>query len=511
MRTAHAFLWLLAGVLIISAPIFAASYGGGSGTETDPYQIWTAEQMNTIGANLDDWGKSFILMADIDMSTYTGTQYNRIGKDYTPFNGNFDGDGHIVRNLTYTTVEFVSQVGLFGIIGSGAFIKNLGMENVNMLSGGSNIGGLVGYNSGRIAACYSTGTVIGIDNVGGLVGHNFFSSTITSCYSAGTVNGETKVGGLVGYNNGGTITSCFTKGIVTGTIGVGGIVGWNGDWSVSISTITSCYATGDVKGNDNIGGLVGYNAGHITTCYSNGMVNGIGFNCGGLIGWNGGNIISCFWDIQTSNQTTSEWGVGLSTAAMKASETYFRAGWDFKGEIVNGIQDTWTMPIDGGYPILRWQISAMSGPENDDMPGAVEVHAGDSVAGSSEVATGIDLTKNGYNDYRDIWYLFVPDEEGQYSISVQGSFDTTLGIFDQIGREVAFNDDFFGGKSEVILKATAGQQYFLRVAGYGGQTGDFTLTIEKGAIQMIQGDLNYDGKVNLVDLSLMAQHWLMGV
>ena len=34
-------------------------YSGGSGTAADPYQIRTAEQMNSVGVNSADWGKCF--------------------------------------------------------------------------------------------------------------------------------------------------------------------------------------------------------------------------------------------------------------------------------------------------------------------------------------------------------------------------------------------------------------------------------------------------------------------
>ena len=37
--------------LLLSAVSMATSYGGGSGTAEDPYQIWTAEQLIDIGLN----------------------------------------------------------------------------------------------------------------------------------------------------------------------------------------------------------------------------------------------------------------------------------------------------------------------------------------------------------------------------------------------------------------------------------------------------------------------------
>ena len=52
---------LLAILATLASGLWAAQawgqYGGGSGTEEDPYQIWTAEQMNAIGANEGDWDR----------------------------------------------------------------------------------------------------------------------------------------------------------------------------------------------------------------------------------------------------------------------------------------------------------------------------------------------------------------------------------------------------------------------------------------------------------------------
>jgi hypothetical protein len=131
---------------------------GGLGTAENPYQIATPEDLDSIGIFIDDWDKCFIITADIDMSAYTGTQFNIIGNSTLKFTGIFDGDGHIIRNLTYTTTLATSCVGLFGYTYS-ATIKNLGLENVYISSAGSIIGGLVGGNAGTITNCYCTGSV----------------------------------------------------------------------------------------------------------------------------------------------------------------------------------------------------------------------------------------------------------------------------------------------------------------------------------------------------------------
>ena len=69
--------WLLV-VLFITLPV-RAQYGGGTGEPNDPYLIYTAEQMNEIGLHEQDQSKHFKLMADIDLSAYSGTAFNRIG------------------------------------------------------------------------------------------------------------------------------------------------------------------------------------------------------------------------------------------------------------------------------------------------------------------------------------------------------------------------------------------------------------------------------------------------
>ncbi|MBN2210005.1 MAG: hypothetical protein JW709_01300, partial [Sedimentisphaerales bacterium] len=76
-------------------------YSGGAGTTEDPYLISDVHQLNKIGRITNHWSKHFRLIADIDMLTYTGTRYNIIGNSSTKFTGSFDGDGHVIYNLTH--------------------------------------------------------------------------------------------------------------------------------------------------------------------------------------------------------------------------------------------------------------------------------------------------------------------------------------------------------------------------------------------------------------------------
>jgi hypothetical protein len=310
-----------------------AQYGGGTGETNDPYLIYTAEQMNAIGANPNDWDKHFKLMADIDLSAYTGTSFNIIGSLYGSFRGVFDGNGKRISNFTYTSTD-TNRIGLFGYVsGENAQIKDLGLIDPHVDAGtsaqwygGQYIGSLVGYFwNGTITGCYvNGGSVSGNEYVGGLVGQNYYYGTITNCTSSASVSGSDYVGGLVGENgyygamtncyasgsvlgtgteewwpggvgglagsNDGTITNCTSSAGVSGNEYVGGLVG-NNSYS---GTITSSYATSTVTGDNSIGGLVGYNHNILAHCYATGSVEGT-TNVGGLVGENDyGTITNCY-------------------------------------------------------------------------------------------------------------------------------------------------------------------------------------------------------------------------
>jgi hypothetical protein len=357
---------LLPGLVIIlwfSLPT-GAQYGGGTGEPGDPYLIYTAEQMNRIGARMDDLDKHFKLMADIDLSMYVGMAFRTIGsRSSTAFRGVFDGNDKRIRNLTYTSTKR-DNVGLFGYIrGSEAEIRNLELVNPNIDAGTkSYIGSLVGYNEGTITNCYATGvSVSGGNRIGGLIGHTR-DGTITNCrVKGGSVSGDEEVGGLMGYNRA-NIENCYATCSVSGNTNIGGLVGHNE------KIIKNCFATGGTTGNDRVGGLVGRNTwpAKITNCYSVGAVIGT-TDVGGLVGFNDEAVIkTSFWDAQTSGRSEmcgrQELGIGCdndngkTTAQMQRKSTFLGAGWDFDGESENGSEGIWIICDGLDYPEFARQF-----------------------------------------------------------------------------------------------------------------------------------------------------------
>jgi len=226
---------------------------------------------------------------------------------------------------TFTTGNVTGDDRVGGLIGyqAGGSISNA--YTTGSVKGSNDVGGLVGYQvSGSISNAYTTGSVTGRDNVGGLAGYQAGGS-ISNAYTAGSVTGSDNVGGMVGYQAGGSISNIFTTGNVGGTNYVGGLVGYQG-----ISNIRDAYTTGSVTGANRVGGLVGSQSGSISNAYATGSVTGTYF-AGGLVGFGpSGSTHNSYWNIETTGQSTSAGGIGLTTAEM--FDTSLWGNFDFGAE-----------------------------------------------------------------------------------------------------------------------------------------------------------------------------------
>ncbi|MBN1531378.1 MAG: hypothetical protein JXA20_01820, partial [Spirochaetes bacterium] len=357
--------------------------------------IHTIEELDAVRNAL---GGNYILMADLDLSSYdTGTGWTSLGDSVVRFTGIFEGNNHVIENLFVNNMTRQHN-GLFGYV-RGATIRNLRLASVNV-TGYYCVGGLAGEaNSSLISNCSAEGTVSGTYYTGGLVGYNNSSSTITRCHAAVAVTGSSHyTGGLVGENYSATITDCYAAGNVTsnGSYG-GGLVGTNTSYgsirnsfamgnvvgntsgsetaagglvgfAYTNSSIANCYATGSVSGISRyIGGILGWNwQGTITNCYATGSVSG-GTNRGGVLGrnWYGPSTTACYHDSTTTGMNDATYATPYTTEQMKLQDasvvlnTDIYVGWDFVDETANGTSDIWSIdrsaddPIHGGYPYLR--------------------------------------------------------------------------------------------------------------------------------------------------------------
>jgi len=316
-----------------------------------PFGISTVEELQNMRSFLF---VSYYLTNDIDASETAdwndGAGFDPIGCNIHPFTGSFDGNDHIITNLTINRPE-ESQVGLFGETWD-TIVQNVGLVNVNV-TGHRYVAGLVGRAFREVTInCYVTGAVTGRGtNIGGLIGNATLTNFITNCYSTANVTGDRRVGGLLGSNYDRLmINNSYATGDVAGSTIIGGLVGSSG----RNSTIINCYATGDVIGDNSIGGLLGYASGRliIMNSYAAGRVTGRGDYVAGFIGHSdAGEYSNNFWDIETTEQERGLGGdrerngiSGRTTQEMYDRDTY--ESWDF--------ENIWYMPDPGNdYPHLR--------------------------------------------------------------------------------------------------------------------------------------------------------------
>ncbi|MEI9966476.1 MAG: peptidoglycan-binding domain-containing protein [Candidatus Moraniibacteriota bacterium] len=284
--------------------------GVGTGTAETPFLITTCTQLQEMQ---DDLEADYKLRNDIncDVAPYnTGSGFEPVGGSSSPFEGSFDGAGHVIDNL-FIDRSSTSNVGLFGFVGDEGLISNVGLTNVD-ITGSSYVGGLVGrLSAATVEYSYVEGTVEGASNVGGLAGGaingivrtsyarvsvfstgsagdegglvgllNGASAKIENSYATGDVSGSglnVYAGGLVGLGAGGLIENSYATGDVTvsnaGGSYAGGLVG------ITSITINNSYATGTAtaaQGDANDGGFAGSNGGIITNSYSVGVAGALG-------------------------------------------------------------------------------------------------------------------------------------------------------------------------------------------------------------------------------------------
>ncbi|MFR9651877.1 MAG: fimbrillin family protein, partial [Rikenellaceae bacterium] len=282
--------------------VVSLAYAGGSGTESDPYQISDGYQLAKLAGDVADGesygGKYFVITKEIDLESI---EWTPIGGVSHAFQGYFDGGSLSVTNLKISGSS--SYMGLFGCL-SGATIESVTISGSD-LSGGGFVGTLAGQAVANttITDCHVDGIKVygSGDLVGGMVG-SLSDSVVDECSSAGTVTGNSGgsyyVGGLVGYASDSddvddteVVNSSNAASVVDGTY-TGGVLGGATDSDQYNHfrgvTIYGCHNSGTITSASThtsyAGGVAGrFYDSQMLACYNSGEINATGY-AGGLIG-----------------------------------------------------------------------------------------------------------------------------------------------------------------------------------------------------------------------------------
>lgn len=192
----------------------------GNGTKEDPYQINIEEDLvrfrELVNSGVSFSGEYIIQNVDLDMRYVENwIPIGRVASERY-FYGIYDGNGHVIKNLTCTD----SNAGLFGYLCGE--VRNLGIESGNV--DGVCIGGITshGSSSAVIFNCYNKASVHGSERAGGIADN--FPGKILFCWNLGNVTCNTGIFGGIDSYGCQELVRCYSVDIpIVSTIFVGDI------------------------------------------------------------------------------------------------------------------------------------------------------------------------------------------------------------------------------------------------------------------------------------------------
>ncbi len=269
----------------------------GSGTESDPYLIEKAEDMQGISSALVLGSKRYFKMtADIDMGSVT--DWSPVITENKAYGISFDGGRHVIRNFTCKNKPFASLFGLvYGevhdLILKDCSVSSTGTCALLAVWGGTGTGVMPASVSWVHAInCSVSMTSTTAAPTGGLIANacelTLMDSSFQGTVSSKATSGSHFLGGLVGKIalDGVEIARCHADVQIQGTGGskIGGLVG--SCYSGCSVLIADCYTTGAITGKCSyMGGIIGdiTSGSSILRCYSTMDLTG-GYNHGGIVG-----------------------------------------------------------------------------------------------------------------------------------------------------------------------------------------------------------------------------------
>lgn len=261
-----------------SSSLTQSKFGGGDGSETNPYLIYSQagwdKYVEDANANAKNFSKKYISLVTSSIKSQTMIK---------EFYGNFDGHNNKIN--VQIKVEVSNKVG------TALFSANRGGIIENLVVGGKvegiiNIAGIAGINDGTIRNCVNYANIVNNGSrAGGITAYSRQGSSVMNCENNGKITGQsvnsngsniTKmrgVGGIVGVLENSTtndinikVENCHNKASINNNYqAVGGIVGLilstNNNAATAITgqlTIKDCTNSGEISsGKSFAGGILG--------------------------------------------------------------------------------------------------------------------------------------------------------------------------------------------------------------------------------------------------------------
>ena len=359
-------------------------YQIGNGAEL----AWFADYVNKLCSDKKENGEAgtvnvdAVLTHDIYLGSRNWTPIGEASYITNAYGGTFDGQNHTVFGLKIdaTTADY----GLFSKVNTGT-VKNLRVEGD--VRSGNVVGGIIGkLQTGTVENCSMEGSVIS-------------DGKSTKGYAGGIV-------GTIASQDA-KIKGCCNKAAVSGSY-AGGIIGYN----KNRAQITNCYNTGTITGSTRSGGIAGQqSSGLMSYCYS------VGESKNGICGFSNAQITNCYYlAANTQDDTSAPGGTATGYKTITDAAVLLASLNDGAEKLFEKDKDD----INGGYPVLAWQLSA----DVVSIPVVSAGILGDAVTGGTLIAQALGEGNKSATNARYQWAvsednITFTDIEGQTNLSFQ--------------------------------------------------------------------------------------------
>ena len=253
----------------LSSSLDGAKLGGGDGSETNPYLIYSQTGWTEFKNNYDKY-KSSNISLNLNI-------LEEVKAPFGEFSGTFNGNGNDIKLEINNGTS--SNTALFSTTTSSAVIKNLNVSG--SVTGGANTAGFVGTNFGTINNCINNATINSSSGrAAGIAAYTRKGSKIVNCYNNKNIEANS--------------TAITNKDDISKALGVGGIVGTverfykNETNDEDVIKINNCHNNGSVHntgtGTGGIIGIVRSNNFNLDGCTNNGAITGDTMLAGGIVG-----------------------------------------------------------------------------------------------------------------------------------------------------------------------------------------------------------------------------------
>lgn len=345
--------------------------------------IYTANDLDSIR---NDLSGNYILMNDIDLSSWgnwtpIGTGWSGVG-----FTGTFDGNSYVVKNMVIDDSSVIKDYnGGYQYAGLFATLKGATVKNIRYISGSISCENSPCLEVGAVAGCAYGST---ISRCASYVNISYKYGEPDGNAVLGTSGMAFNCGGIVGHIQSDsslkctTVSECENHAMISGISGsapmnIGGIVG---DAFTGEVIISNCYNIASLQvdtdnNSSDVGGILGSSLAdiNISNCYNIGTnfkckvgkkegissYSNVGGIAGSVAGWKGATTIkNCYYVDEcqrAAGYVTSNWDYTAisanmcNTAALQTKSTY--SGFDFS--------KIWKMGSGSNtYPVLRWRTES---------------------------------------------------------------------------------------------------------------------------------------------------------